>query len=129
MKEFFTALREGVIFVVLVLALLWPSQIGRIAEAAGLKSAFGLEFIQKVQETQKQSEEAQAALSDIQSELTQLAQQLQGLSQQQPGPALSADVRSLITRVDTLKVRSTAVNKSLQMSSQTQREVLKRISR
>lgn len=129
MKELFTALREGVIFVVVVVILLWPSHIGRIAREAGLKSGFGFEFFEQIQETQKQTEEAQAAMDEFQSELTLLGQQLQGLSQQQPGPELSADVRGLITKVDTLKVRSKTVNKSLQTSSQTQREILKRIPR
>jgi Tfp pilus assembly protein PilO len=129
MKELFTALREGVILVVVVVILFWPGQIGRIAKEAGLKSAFGLEFYEQVQESQKQTEEAQAAMSEIQSELTQLGQQLQGLSRQQPGPALSANVRGLITRVDTLKVRSTTVNKSLQTNLQTQRKILERIPR
>ena len=126
LKELFGALREGIVFVVLISLLIWPSYIGSVAKKAGISKGFGLEFRQELEKSQEQVTAAQKAVDGFADDLTGFKQQLQVLNQH-PSHEIADAVRGLMNKVDTLQARNQKARGSLQTSLQTQRGIIDRI--
>ena len=130
-REWFAAAREGAIAAaiatVVVILLFWPSRIGRIAKEAGIKAAFGVEFLEELEKSQEKTIAALDDAKDLSSKSTQFRARLQAISKEkQPSPEA---VKSLAKDVDALEQRSNEVKKSLENSLQTQRDIIKRIGK
>jgi prefoldin subunit 5 len=127
-KEWFGAAREGVIVLAVVILFVKPSWIGTIAEEAGLKKAFGLEFVeQQVEASKAETSKAQEAIGAITEELGQVKDQLQQLSTTagRTNPAISREITRISSNVDNLATRSMDIKGSLQTSMQAQEDALK----
>ena len=127
-KEWFAALREGVIAVIIMLLLLYPSYIGTVASKAGLKSAFGIEFIQQLEENQKEMSKAQEAVNVITSQLTQLRSQLLrlGAATSKTNQPMAGEIARMTTNVDSLELRSRQIKGSLQTSLRVQEGLIEK---
>ncbi len=127
-KEWFGAAREGVVVLAIVILFIKPSWIGTIAEQAGLKKAFGLEFVeQQVEQSKAETSKAQEAIGAISEELGQMKSQLQDLNATvgSSNPAISNEITRITSRVDNLAVQSRDIKGSLQTSMRAQDDVLK----
>jgi len=126
-KEVFGAMREGVIVIAVIGLLFNPSWIGKIAQEAGLKSAFGMEFIeQQLEESQAETASAQEEVDRIMSELTEVKGQLGELSVAtlQARPEVRNKINTITANVGTLEERSRTINKSLESSLNRQKTIL-----
>lgn len=130
-KEGIAVLREGVIFLAIIILLIQPQCIGEIAKEAGIKSGFGLEFVQQLQQSQEETGRAQAALEVVSIEMDKLKRELRTLSQS-AGPStnptiLVGEIRRLARNADSLERKSAAIKPFLQNSVRLQTELLRKV--
>lgn len=136
-REGVAAAREGTIVSVIVLVVLTlvinPGYIGRVAKEAGIRSAYGVEFRDQIEQGIKGTMAAKAAVIEIDKMLGRFNVEFQELSQQQqrrttkPSQVDVKKLAELAKEVETLEQQNQTVKRSLENSLQAQQELLKSI--
>lgn len=130
LKEIFAALREAILVIVLLLLLILPETFNGILQRAGFTEAdFGfIKWKSRLEELQKQTEEANALVAEIQEELQGLQTELSTAEKTRDGQILpQREGVGLSDRMSELTKKTRIAQQKLSENLQIQQQLLKEL--